>query len=208
MEFFATFPLTGAKRKTTTLTNELQKKPKISYSAAASEIHDDNDNGGDDEAEYYEVVEDEDEDGDGDGQDGNEDKQQHEENKNEEQNEKVKEYPANQQACAHDFGRVKLHDLQIRSLRDCCARIQESHRVEQQARMDLQLTVEELMRTIEELRETVQNQGEKNKRNEEAINECNRRLGDLEHDMRSAAKIFEIIWNRLQERRVVALRTQ
>ncbi|KAK4059198.1 hypothetical protein Trihar35433_11085 [Trichoderma harzianum] len=190
MEFFATFPLTGAKQKTTTLTNEPQKKPKISYSAATSETHDGNETEGDDEAEYYEESEDEGKDEDKDGQDGNEDEKKHDEDKNEEQNGKVKEHLANQQDCADGFHRVELHELQIRSLRDRVACIQESFRVEQQARMDLQLnlekntqrvneleetieeleeTVEELGETVEKLEEAIQNQELKNKRNEETI---------------------------------------
>ncbi|OPB44353.1 hypothetical protein A0O28_0026710 [Trichoderma guizhouense] len=190
MEFFATFPLTGAKRKATTLTNEPGKKPKISCSATASEIHDGNETEGDDEAEYYQESEDEGKDEDKDGQDGNEDEKKHDEDKNEEQNGKVKEHLANQQDCADDFHRIELHELQIRSLRDSFARLKESFRVEQQARMDLQLdfenltqrvnelektieeheeTVEELGETIEKLEEAIQNQELKNKRNEETI---------------------------------------
>ncbi|KAF3063315.1 hypothetical protein CFAM422_009918 [Trichoderma lentiforme] len=198
MEFFATFPLTGAKRKTTTLTNESQKKPKISCSVTASEIHDDNGTEGSDEAEYYEESEDEGKDEDKDGQDGNEDKKKHDEDKNEEQNGKAKEHLANQQACAHDFHRVKLHELQIRSLRDCCARTQESCRVEQQARMDLQLTVDKLMQRVENLEVTIRKQGENNKRNNETINKCNRRLDDLWNGMKLSKKILEMVNDKLK----------
>ncbi|KAK0762164.1 hypothetical protein N5P37_004967 [Trichoderma harzianum] len=197
MEFFATFPLTGAKRKTTILTNEPQKKPKVACSATTSEIDDGNENEGDDEAEYYEEGEDEGEDEDKDGQDGNEDENKHNEDKDEEQNGKAKEHLANQQVCAHDFHRVKLHDLQIRSLRDCCARTQESCRVEQQARMDLQLTVEKLMQRVENLEETIRKQGENNKRNNETINKCNRRLDDLWNRMKLVKKILEMVNGKL-----------
>ncbi|KAL6829494.1 hypothetical protein J3E69DRAFT_379962 [Trichoderma sp. SZMC 28015] len=190
MEFSATFPLTGTKRKTATLTNEPGKKPKISCSATASEIHDGNETEGDDGAEYYQESEDEGKDEDKDGQDGSEDEKKNDEDKNEEQNGKAKEHLANQQVCADGFHRVKLHELHIRSLRNRVASIQESFRVEQQARMDLQLdvenltqrvneleetieeheeTVEELGEIIEKLEEAIQNQELKNKRNEETI---------------------------------------
>lgn len=185
MEFSASFPLTGAKRKTATLTNEPQKKPKISCSATAPVTHDGNENEGDDEAECYEVVEDEDEDEyeDGDGQDGNEDKQQHEENKNEEQSGKAKEYPANQQACAHaceGCDRIKLHDLQIRSLRDSNARFKESVQVEQQARMGLQVHCADLTQKVQVLQEDIRKQEEKTRRYREITKKCMMRLDALE----------------------------
>ncbi|KAL6794967.1 hypothetical protein GGI42DRAFT_332741 [Trichoderma sp. SZMC 28013] len=182
MEFFATFPLTGAKRKTTTLTNEHPKKPKISCCAVGSETYDGKASEGDDEAEYYE--ESEDEDGDGDGQDCNEDKQQHGEDENEQGSEKAKEYQASQEAYAHNFDRVKLHDVQIRSLRDCCARVQESYRIEQQARMDLQLTVDKLMQRVGNLEETIRNQEERTNRNKETIQKCKMRLATLEREIK------------------------
>ncbi|KAK4084493.1 uncharacterized protein Triagg1_973 [Trichoderma aggressivum f. europaeum] len=167
--------------------HEHQKKSKIYCCAAASETCDGKANERDDEAEYYEEIEDED--GDGDGQDCIEDKQQHREDRNEEQNEKAKEHLANQQACAHDFDRIKLHDVQIRSLKDRCAHIQENYRIEKQARMDSQQAVEKLMQTIaklqetvEKLQETIQNQKLKNKQNKETIKKCNIRLDALETD--------------------------
>lgn len=191
MEFFASFPLKGAKRETTTLTNEHRKNPKTSYCVAASESYDGNANEGDDEAEYYE--ESEDEDGDGDGQDRNEDKQQHGEGEDENKkgSGKSKGYLANQQACAHDFDRVKLHDVQIRSLKDRCAHMQEHDRIEKKARMDLQLTVEKLMQRVENLEETIRKQEEGTKRNKETIKKCKMRLDALEEGIKMCKICFQ-----------------
>ncbi|PNP58619.1 hypothetical protein THARTR1_01635 [Trichoderma harzianum] len=202
MEYFASFPLTGAQQKTTSLMNEHQKKSKISCCATTSETHDENENEGDDESEYYEIVEDEDEDGDGYRQDGNEDKQQHGEDKNEEQSEKSKGYLANQQACAHDFDRVKLHDVQIRSLKDRCAHMQEHYRIEKQARVDLQLTVEKLTQTVKELQETVQSQREKNRRNKEHVKW---RLDALETDNKVYGEYFNQEADRIFELQTAVL---
>ncbi|KAL7908701.1 hypothetical protein GGI35DRAFT_493705 [Trichoderma velutinum] len=158
---------------------EFLLKPKISYYSATSETRDDNENEGDDEVEYYEVEEDEDEDEDG--QDGNENKQQHDKDENEIQSGKAKEYLSNQQAWVHNFDRVKLHDVQIRSLQDRCTHMQESYRIEKQARMDLQLTVEKLMQRVENLEETIQNQEERNKEEKKAIIKYKIRLDRLEN---------------------------
>ncbi|KAL6793855.1 hypothetical protein J3E68DRAFT_427392 [Trichoderma sp. SZMC 28012] len=191
MEFFASFPLKGAKRETTTLTNGHRKKPKISYCVAASETDDGNANEGDDEAEYYEESEDED----GDGQDRNEYKQQHGEgeDENDKGSGKSKGYLANQQACAHDFDRVKLHDVQIRSLKDRCAHMQEHDRIEKKARMDLQLTVEKLMQRVENLEETIRNQEERTKRNKETIKKCNMKIDALEKENDLFMDYFRIV---------------
>ncbi|KAL6837563.1 hypothetical protein V8C40DRAFT_260554 [Trichoderma camerunense] len=195
MDFFANFPLTGAQQKTSTLMNEYRKRSKISCCAAASETYDGNANEGDDEAEYYQESEDEDGDGDGDGdgQDHNEDKQQHDEDENEQGSEKAKGYLANQQACAHDFDRVKLHDVQIRSLKDRCAHMQEHDRIEKKARMDLQLTVEKLMQRVENLEETIRNQEERTKRNKETIKKCNMKIDALEKENDLFMDYFRIV---------------
>ncbi|UKZ75462.1 hypothetical protein TrVFT333_003147 [Trichoderma virens FT-333] len=142
MDHFIPFPYMGTKRKATTSMAVQEKKLKTSCAApvaAAPEVHDENED---------------DDNGDDDDDDDDEDEFEYEEDSSDTEHraQRSDNRPlCSRQTCTHDSNRARLESIQIRSLREKIAQLQNELYAEKKGRLDLLVIVEGLQKEIRRL---------------------------------------------------------